>query len=136
MIKIILEKIEVTIVAFEITDRAENQEFHLVQGDTYPPIKVTLLDSIEDPIDLTGYTIHFHFRVADSSTLINAGHTQCAILDAVNGIAQYNWGDSDTQNIGIHFGEFQIITPSGKKQTIPFKLRFNVRQEIDGVSGV
>lgn len=136
LIKLCLEKIEVEIVAFEITDRAEFRQFKLVQGDTAPAVRVQFLDDIDTPVDITDYTINFHFRKADECILLNEGHTECSIVDAANGIAQYDWVSGDTVDWGLHFGEFQLTTDTGRIQSIRDKLRFEIRPQIDMVSGV
>lgn len=138
MIKVYLEKIEVKIMVFEIGERSEYREFGLVQGDTLPAVRMQFLDDINDPIDLTGYTVDFFFKKAGERTLINAGHTECVIIDSDAGIAEYQWAEGDTARAGIHWGSFQITTDEGKKQSIKDAIRFNIRSEIDlgdGVSG-
>lgn len=135
LIKLCLEKIEVKFVAFEITERAEYRQFKLTQGDTFPPVRVQFLDDINDAHDITNWQVDFFFRKADNGKLINAGHTSCTLTDPENGVAEYNWVSGDTDGIGIHFGSFQLTTPDGKKQSIRDSLRFEVRPEIDGVSG-
>lgn len=135
LIKMYLEKIEVTFVAFEITERAEYRQFKLTQGDTFPSVRVQFLDDINDPHDITDWDVDFFFRKADDGTLINVGHTTCTIVNGPAGIAEYEWVLGDTAQAGIHFGAFQLTTPDGKKQSLRNALRFEVRPEIDGVSG-
>lgn len=134
--KIILQKIEVKAVAFEITQRAEFRQFKLVQYDTAPVVQIQFLDDIEDPIDLTGYQIDFFFKKVDGSEILNLGHTDCTIVSASQGIAQYRWAVGDIRYPGIHLGSFQVISDSGAKQSIPDAVRFDVREQLDGVSGV
>ena len=124
-------------MAFEITDRAEYKEYGLVQYDTLPPVKAQFFTSFSKKIyvDLTGMTVNFYFRKADGE-LINGLAPQCQILDALAGYVQYNWGVNDLANYGIHFGEFELVDSTGRKQTIRNTLRFNVREQLDSVSGV
>lgn len=122
-------------MAFEISQRSEFRQFGLVQGDTLPPVKIQVLSDISEPYDITGMTVHFHFRKADG-TLLNQGHTLCQITNAVLGVAQYNWVLGDTDFEGIHYGEFQLVDSTGRKQSYKDYLRFDIRAQIDSVSGI
>lgn len=135
IIQVYLEKIEVKVVAFEITDRAEYREFKLTQGDTYPSVRIQFLDDINDPLDITDWRVDFFFTDSEQNLLLNSGHTQCSIFDAAQGIAEYEWQEGDTRHCGVHFGGFQLTTPEGKRQSIRDTLRFKIRPQIDGVSG-
>jgi hypothetical protein len=137
-IKLIFEPyIEVRLMSFEITERGEYRQFNMIQGDTLPPIRIKVLDNIQDALDLTGHTVDFHFRkIDDLSTLLNSGHTSCTITDALNGMAQYDWTSGDTDLTGIHYGEFILTDPNGRRQSYPNYLRFDIRQRLDSVSGI
>lgn len=136
-IKILVPKIEVVIMAFEITERSEYREFKMVKGDTLPSVKVQFLESsnssdgcAESYLDLTDHTVNFYFKKIGENTVLNQGHTACTIENALAGIARYDWVSGDTDNEGIHYGEFEIIDPDSKRQSIRYALRFDIRDEV------
>ena len=138
-IKIIVPSIEVVIMAFEITERAEYREFQLTQNDTLPSVRVQFLETsnstlgcAEQYLDLTGFTVNFYFKKIGESEVINDGHSACTIENEVAGIARYDWVSGDTASEGYHYGEFEIVNGEGKKQTIRNVLRFNIRSEVEG----
>jgi hypothetical protein len=109
----------------------------MIQGDTLPPIRIQVLDNIQDALDLTGYSLDFQFRkIDDLSTLLNIGHTSCTITNALQGYGQYDWTSGDTDLTGIHYGSFVLTDPFGRKQSYPHYLRFDISPRLDSVSGI
>ena len=137
-IKLIFEPyLEVRLMSFEITERGEYRQFKMIQGDTLPPIRIKVLDNIQDALDLSGYSVDFQFRkIDDLSTLLNFGRTSCTITDALAGLAQYDWTSGDTDLTGIHYGEFVLTDPHGRRQSYPEYLRFDIKPRLDSVSGI
>jgi len=80
--------------------------------------------------------VDFFFRKEDSDVL-NLSHSSCTIVNAIAGMAKYDWVIGDTAQVGIHYGGFQLTEKSsGKRQSIRDVMRFDIREEIDGVSGI
>jgi len=91
------------------------------KGDNLPIRELELQeeDSNGDrvPIDLTGSSVEFF--VYDNQTdqlLIDEGSV--TITDAANGLIEYEWQDGDTQETGVHKGEF-VITYADGELTVP-----------------
>ena len=95
-------------------------DFEIKQNDTWPPIGLitpVVLSDNNGPIDLTGATVKFLMRPADSQTIkVNSA---CVIVSAAAGTVRYNWSASDTDTAGEFVFEFQITFGDGKKATVP-----------------
>jgi len=125
MIKFLIEDIKVDFMAFELSERAEYRQFEMVAGDTAPAVKAQMYSTMEETLSLIGYEVHFFLRRSDDmDTIINDGHTQCIVTNALEGQAEYHWVLGDTASKGIHFGEFVLISATGR-QTIKDRIRFN-----------
>jgi len=96
-------------------------EIVMKKGDNLPIRELELQekDSNGDrvPIDLTGSSIKFY--VYDNQTgqlLIDEGNV--TITDSVNGLIEYEWQTGDTQETGVHKGEF-VVTYADGELTVP-----------------
>lgn len=109
------------------------EKIKLVQGDTYPQIKITLTDqSTGLPIDLTGATVNLHFRVVGSTTKLFSRSGVVNVGTAAQGKAIFTWqpGDLDIA-AGDYEGEVEIYwANTGARQTVYDLLKFRVREDI------
>jgi hypothetical protein len=109
------------------------QKIKLVQGDTYPQIRVTLTDENSgDPIDLTGATVTLHFRAAGGATLLFSRGGFVNPATATQGIAIFIWQEGDLNvPAGEYEGEVEIYwSNTGARQTVYDLLKFRVREDI------
>jgi hypothetical protein len=107
------------------------EKIKLVQGDTYPQVRVVLTDdNTGQPIDLTGGTVTLHFRqVGGSSALFSREGT---VIDALAGVAVIAWqiGDLDVPP-GEYEGEVEVYWPANEaRQTVYDFLKFRIREDI------
>jgi len=104
----------------------------LVQGDTYPQIRVVLTDpNTKLPIDLTGATATLHFREVGTT---GALFSRAGVVDpgtATDGKAVFTWqaGDLD-RPAGEYEGEVEIVWSAiGARQTVYDLLKFKLRED-------
>lgn len=91
--------------------------FQIKKGDTSPAIEATVTDQDGDPVDLTGATIYF--RMQDISTHDTLFDKEASIVDATEGMVEYNWQSGDTDTPGMYYAEFQIEFSQTNVQTHP-----------------
>lgn len=89
----------------------------ITQGDTWPPITVSLTGSDGEAVDLTGATVTFSMRTASGTVLIDKA--SCSVTNAVAGEVMYTWTDTDTAVAGEHQAEFEVTLPTGKVESFP-----------------
>lgn len=94
--------------------------FTIKQGDTAPAITRTLKELKSgklEVVDLSAATgVIFRWRLVptrDTSTATGQ------IVDAVNGLVQYEWAPGDTDVVGNYEGEFVVTWADGDTQTFP-----------------
>lgn len=87
------------------------------QGDTYPPVEITVQDPDGNPLALpTGTTVRFHMgTLRAGASFLGAGQ----VLDAANGRILYQWQEGDTNTPGGFLAEFQLTLPDGRILTVP-----------------
>jgi len=90
-----------------------NYEFHIKEGDTYPPLRIRLYNtSIDEAFNLQGYTGKFYMApLGDKASPVVDGGT-VNITDATNGEAQYEWSSADTATAGQYTYEFRFTKGS------------------------
>lgn len=92
-------------------------EFRIKKGDTRPALEAILRGSDDDPRDLTNATgVDFHLVDSEGNVLVNSVAT---IVDASEGLVQYEWSDGDTDDIGLHRAEFDVSYDDGSSETFP-----------------
>ena len=109
-------------------------QINLVQGDTGPDLTVALYDSGSNAaIDVSnaGDVVRLYFRKEDQSgtpvvTTIVGDKTN----GGTDGVMTFAWPSGALDSVGHYEAEIEISFSSGKKQTIPDKLRFYVRAQI------
>lgn len=107
---------------------------NLVQGDTGPDLTYTLYDAASNaPIDVSGGSdvVKMHFR--------KEGQTGAPAVTSItgvkpnggtDGVVTFIWPVGALDEPGYYEGEIEVTFTSGKKETIPDKERFYVREEI------
>jgi len=93
-------------------------DFNIKRNDTLPAVSASLLDPTGNPVDITGATVDFIWRLssADRTTAVSGS---AVLIDSVNGVVKYNWKDGETDVPGIYFGEFEVVFGSGDTLTVP-----------------
>ena len=91
--------------------------FSIKQNDTAPSLRATLLDGDGNPVNLSGSTVRFHMRLLGQTAIVV--NQSATLIDAANGIAQYNWVAADTDTIGSYQAEFQVTYSDGAIETFP-----------------
>lgn len=96
------------------------ETLYLTQHDLQPYYHVTLTDSSNVAIDLSGATIRTNMRLTDSTVLtINRSTVGITISNATAGQFQYEWQVGETDTVGTYDIEFEITPTIGGKFTIP-----------------
>jgi hypothetical protein len=90
--------------------------FIIKQNDTSPSIQVTLKDANSNAISLEGATAKFIMKPVGGVTKVDA---DMDIVDAVNGVIQYDWATGDTDTVGIYYTEFSVTFVDGTIETFP-----------------
>lgn len=90
--------------------------FYIKQNDTTPSLRATLMWS-GSAVDLTGASVGFHMRDAYTGTVII--DSPATIVDAANGVVEYEWLPADTAVAGLYEGEFEVTFASGEVMTFP-----------------
>lgn len=92
--------------------------FFLKQGDTAPSIRYTIQDENDVAIDLTGATVAFYMQEV-SSGVEKIDGAAATIVDAVNGIVEYQWAAGDSAEANLYLAEFVVTFPGGTQRTSP-----------------
>jgi hypothetical protein len=102
---------------------ADSSTFYMKQHDTAPSIQAVLRQPPVAPatigpfVDVTGATVTFILKAVGGTT--PAVNSAAVVVTPTAGLVQYNWAVGDTAAIGDYNAEWQVIYPSGKKQTFP-----------------
>jgi hypothetical protein len=87
----------------------------MVSGDLAPSVQATLQNSDGSAVTLTGCTVMF--RLSQGGQLLFS--KAATIVDATNGIVEYNWQAGDTNVVGQCKADFLVTFPGGATQTFP-----------------
>lgn len=90
--------------------------FVIKQNDTLPVLKMQLLDSSNNPINLDLCGIVFIMANYKGEVVLTK---QAEIVDINAGIVQVNWDANDTANVGDYLCEIKVSMPDGNRITIP-----------------
>lgn len=117
---------------------------YLVQGDSLPEVRVTLLDSanpadgqiLDDndvttwkPINLTGATVKIKLRELGAETL-SSTITASVDTPATEGRIFFQFANNELDvTAGVYEGEIEITYDSGFVQTVYDKLKFSIREQ-------
>jgi hypothetical protein len=101
--------------------------FYIKRGDRLKSLRVTMLDGAT-PIDLTTATVVFRMQLRDRSSSVFVDNA--TVIDAVNGVVEYQWAAGTTDAAGSYDAEFEATFASGKTETYP-KVGY-IQLEIDG----
>tara|TARA_R110001606_G_scaffold374883_1_gene532923 strand:- start:249 stop:572 length:324 start_codon:yes stop_codon:yes gene_type:complete len=92
-----------------------SDQFIIKQNDTLPTLTAVLKDASGTVVDLTNCTVTFKMG-SEVATKTSAAAT---ITSATQGGVSYQWTASDTDTAGIYLGEFEVVKPTGLKETFP-----------------
>lgn len=90
--------------------------FKLKRNDTSPAIRSTLLDGSGTVILLTGASVKFLMKDKAGNIIVNAA---AVIIDAINGVVEYQWIGADTAVLGFYKAEFEVTYSDGTVETFP-----------------
>ncbi|KKM82267.1 hypothetical protein LCGC14_1321350 [marine sediment metagenome] len=91
------------------------KEFEIDVTATLPKVTVQLFDG-DTVVDLTGATVTFTLRdAAGAAVVLDAA---AVLLNATQGIVEYQLADADVDDVGFFFAQFKI-TISGESYLIP-----------------
>lgn len=88
------------------------------QGDTFPPVDLTVYDPNGVPLNLpVGTSVRFHMgkTLRGGASLIRTGQ----LIDGPTGRISYQWQAGDTGVAGGFLAEFQLTLPDGRVLTVP-----------------
>lgn len=109
-------------------------QINLVQGDTGPDLTVTLYDAANNlPINVSGGSdvVRLYFRrEGQTGTPTVTTITGTKTNGGSDGVVTFVWPSGAMDTVGLYEGEIEITFTSGKKQTVPDKLRFYIRAQI------
>lgn len=90
--------------------------FNIKQNDTSPSLQATLKDASLTAINLAGASVQFHMKAVDGTLKVDAAMT---VVDAANGVVQYNWQAGDTDTVGAYYAEFEVTYADTTVETFP-----------------
>ena len=91
------------------------KEFEIDVTATLPKVTVQVLDG-DDPVDLTGAAVTFTLRDATGAAVVL--DAAAVLLNATQGIVEYQLKSADVDDVGFFFAQFKI-TISGESYLIP-----------------
>ena len=93
-------------------------DFRLKEGDTEPPLTVTLKrdGSAFDLSTVTNASVQFRMGATDEDPQVDASAT---IVDAGAGEVQYDWQSGDTDTAGTYNCEFVVTGDNNYESTFP-----------------
>lgn len=95
------------------------------QGDCEPGLRMRLINEDGEPMDLMGFQVEARIRSTTTGDKIVDG--AISLIDARNGIVEYDWNTNDTQNAGIYEGEVTAYDSQGCIITFPNSSYFNIQ---------
>ena len=91
---------------------------------------MALFEDQNGPINLTNTTVSFLYRLKPNGPTITGS---ASVLNAVSGIAEYQWTENDVTNKGVYWCEWQARYPNGKTITFPNDsyITFEIMEDLD-----
>jgi len=83
-----------------------SESFHLKAGDTAPRIEAVLKSNNGDPVDLRVSTVSFRLLKPRGGDVLFENSAN--VVNGTEGIVQYQWDESDTENSGLYNAEFVV----------------------------
>jgi len=99
-----------------------------VEANTAPTIIITLLRS-NSPINLSGCSVDMYMNLA--GTVINSGHTSCAITTPASGLITYTLAAGDTATPGTYQCECKITYGDTTVETVYQTFELVVRANLE-----
>lgn len=92
-------------------------DFYIGQGDTASTLLVTLRDANNNPVNITGATVHIDVTPIHGGTkIVDAAAT---IVDAVNGQVSYTFTAPQTATPGDYLATFTVTFSGGAVEAFP-----------------
>lgn len=91
--------------------------FTIKQYNTIPSLEATLVDYLNQPVNLTAASVTFSMRSLDDPSLVVGG--DAVFVDRSGGIVAYEWDLGDTAVHGAFIGEFRVTFQDGSSETYP-----------------
>lgn len=96
--------------------------FRLNYGDLQPSLQATLLNSDGSAVNLAGASVVFTMSQKGVVLFSNPA----SIVNASNGVVQYNWLSGNTNYYGSCLGVFAVTYPSGLTQSFPVDSQLSI----------
>ena len=94
--------------------------FEIKEGDLLPELTGNAVSKVTgDPLDLAGAGVRFLMRASGAASPLISATAAAPIVNASQGELAYVWQAGDTATRGFYEGEFELIFPSTKPQTVP-----------------
>lgn len=90
--------------------------FSMKRGDTVPSMRRQLMGGDGVPVDVTGADVVFNMKDYRG---VEVSRAPAVIVDALQGIVQYNWSETDTLSVGKFCAEFEVTYDNGGVETFP-----------------
>lgn len=100
-----------------------------VAGNREPDIVITLQRDGVD-IDLTDATVDLVIKEVLTGDVVNAGHQECTVTDAVGGVIQYAPAATDFDSAGRYIAEVIITHENGQSEILYEQILIVVREAI------
>ena len=91
-------------------------DYSIKQGDTLPPVAVTLMQNDGTVVNLSGLVVDFQMRQRGVDDVVLTGAAE--IVSALGGTVKYDWSMGETDTIGLFDAEF-VVTFLDGQQTYP-----------------
>lgn len=99
--------------------RSASADFTIKQGCLEPDLRATLVDSTGTAISLaTASGVRFHMRSVDGGAAKVDAEAEI-IAPASGGVVEYAWSGTDTDTVGLYYGEFEVAWDTGEREIVP-----------------
>lgn len=98
-----------------------------VAQDTFPDLPITITDSTNAAVNLTGCTVKFVIQNSATKTETNSAANTCTITSPTAGLASYSFAATDLPSAGVYLCDVRVTFPSTKVQTAYSQVQIIVR---------